>query len=457
MVSTEISTLTTQVSTDTLPASHAPCIKGRGRVLRGFACFLLMAALTAYILDLPEYALFLGTTGSLILFSMACLYSYILILWRTMRQGAFLYAVNKKHIRIALPPGETLSIPIKLTNGLRCPLRITETKILGTTHLSPPSLEPFYLSPLSVTEVSLDFKIMKRGPASLHGAQFTFEDALGFIQSSLLIALQTDIDLITSISPHPTPGTEALGRHPISEELDEIRPYQRGDTLKRIFWRGFAKTGELMTRTSTPRKEQCHIALLIDVSPLMSETLPDQETRLHTFLPESKACLRRADAVTLFACTRQESRLLLKHVNPSEALERLDSLCLRQHLFMRPITHSDWNHVVRIIWKDLACFRNRDFTRVIDKKNFIDAPIMMRWLRYDLAIEHDEEARQILRSDDKTVATRYMRERRLEYEYPVPRMHARFSLALKHIHTFPFDARPQEIWCLSHTGLKRIE
>ena len=451
-----ISPLTTQFLEETLPASHAPCFLGRAQALRFFALLQAFAAMAFYMLDQVSIALFFGVTASLLLFLLSCLYTHYLIQWRCMRQGAFLYASPKAQLSYALSPGSRFRIPVKLTNGLRSPLHVTQIQLLTTSHLSPETTPPFSLDPASVSEIEFEFTIIKRGPAAIYGVQFTFEDPWNFVRSSLLVAFQTNVDL------HTAPASDAQihafdhARGTPADELDSLRPFQRGDRLKHIFWRGYAKTGELMTRVPTVTQPHCHVALLVDVSPMMSSTLPFRETHLHQWLPEAKACIFHADAVTLFACTSQDSRLLLKHARPKTAVSTLETVCLQQHLFCRPTLHEDWNRVVRILWKDLACYRNRDFTRIIDKRPYIDSPMMIQWIRYELAINHPKETRQISRVTDKTIATRYMRERRLEFDCPVPQTTARFVLAQKQIQTFRHDLRPQEIWCLTHKGLERL-
>lgn len=455
MPATDISSLTSHTSEDAFAASHAPCIQAKARIIRLFASLLMLAALVFFILDKPVMALFLGTASALLFFSLACLFTWSLLLWRDMRQGAFLYAVSDERRRYTLAPGEAFHMQVKLTNMLNTPLRVTETKLLSSSHLEAETISPFSLDPASVSEKMFAFKVTKRGPAAVYGVQFTFEDPWAMVKSVLLIALQTNIDLLSAQALPAREEHVGQGRSLSSDELDGIRPYQQGDLLKRIFWRGFARTGELMTRVQTRHEALHHVALLVDISPDMTKIIPDHETPLHAWLPQAKACIRNADAVTMFACTRREARLLVRCGRPGDAAAMLEDLCLQRHLFMRPVHREDWNGVVRVIWKDLACFRRRDFTRTIHKKPFIDSPVMLRWLRYDLAIQHPAEARSILRADDKTVATRYMRERRLEYESSAPHGQACFSIAQKRIRTFRQEIRPQEIWCLTVNGMKK--
>lgn len=96
-----------------------------------------------------------------------------------------------------------------------------------------------------------------RGEWVLNGVQFELQDKLRLFKANILVQITTSIvarvpDIETRpipiLSSSVTPGdaypmsTERLG------EPFDLRPYQPGDSMKRILWKTFAKSGELITR-----------------------------------------------------------------------------------------------------------------------------------------------------------------------------------------------------------------
>lgn len=116
----------------------------------------------------------------------------------------------------------------------------------------------------SKTRLSPDFEIIQfsihtphRGEWILDGVRFELQDKLRLFKAFVTIPIQASVVAkiptvetlpLPILSSSVTPGdTYPLSTERLGEPFD-LRPYQPGDSMKRILWKTFARSGELITR-----------------------------------------------------------------------------------------------------------------------------------------------------------------------------------------------------------------
>ncbi|GEM_PF-5515121 len=96
-----------------------------------------------------------------------------------------------------------------------------------------------------------------RGEWLLDGVYFEIQDKLRLFSATVSVPIKTSvISRVPSVETRPLPILSSSiipgDAYPLStERLGEpfdLRPYQPGDSMKRILWKTFAKSGELITR-----------------------------------------------------------------------------------------------------------------------------------------------------------------------------------------------------------------
>lgn len=112
---------------------------------------------------------------------------------------------------------------------------------------------------LSPESEILQFSIFTphRGEWLLDGVRFEIQDKLRLFSATITIPIKTSVvSRVPSVDTRPLPilsssiipgDTYPLSTERLGEPFD-LRPYQPGDSMKRILWKTFARSGELITR-----------------------------------------------------------------------------------------------------------------------------------------------------------------------------------------------------------------
>ena len=434
-----------------IPRSHAPRLTTRGMVVLIAILALHVAAFLFANLFPGAFGVFLAAAAAFSLSAYSAAYAASLVTWRKARFGALDHALSNDITRFRLAPGQPVPLRFELRNSLSEPANIRKLTFISTSHLRIEPVTRLGLKARTTASLKPDARLAKRGPASIYAISAELVGAAGLFVSDLVVVHQFDLDFLAdsaALSKTRFPRRRDANGEP---EFDTIRPYLRGDALNRIFWRGFAKTGDLFTRVFTPQQTARHIAVLIDATPAMTHSDDGSSSLLFELLPEIKALSLSADEVTHVLCTHDTCRVLTRRARPSLTLETLDDVCLKAHLFRAP--QSGWAPVVQALWFDIAFAHGLDFSFTIDNRVMIDTRAMLQWMRAELVQTHTALSQHLIKAPDTEIASLYIRERRLEIEFPMDDNKPNFMLAIKRISTFRADIRPQEVWIAGRSGI----
>lgn len=242
----------------------------------------------------------------------------LLTLWCVIALAGSLQALYVKR-QLALemyPPEETLIAG----RSARCVLTFSQVRLLPGMLLecrpvcehagiTIPTVRLFQGTPVA-HRVAIDILAPHRGNWDIHGIRCTVGDGTGFIRVQWTIALESSL----IVTPPPQPdallplisSTQRAGDlvtdavHRLGDPFD-IKPYHPSDGVKKIVWKAFAKSGQLLSRHPEPSMTpEGFVALFVLARPEDDEVCGKALAYVHT--------LRELTLDLLVGCEGQRGR-----------------------------------------------------------------------------------------------------------------------------------------------------
>ncbi len=436
-----------------MPISRPPWITPKGIALLFFIVLLFCSAYFCASLFEKTISVFLAMSAACAFLLLATSYVETLVLWRQAKLGALNCTFGDDKSTFRKLPGETLTLNAKITNALKSPLNLAQLELVSTSHLKFAMLKKICLNAASDNQVTFSAQLSHRGPAAICAVLVQFVGPAELFKAEISLPRQHNIDLLAQLPFRAASKRKPLA-HPAGDpEFDRIRPFAQGDALNRIFWRGYAKTGELMTRVFVPEPTTRHIAILLDATPAMVTPKSTDDAPLFERLPEIAQLALSADEITFIACTSNAMRTYASKQPPHTLCRVLDQFSIGATLFNTNFAMRAWPLVSRKLWYDLAYSHSLDFSLTQNGKTLINTPQMIQWIRAYLVQTHPNLATRLIKISDAAIASFYMRERRIELSLPEQTQQPHFALALKYLATLRADVRPQEIFIVTPNNI----
>lgn len=170
----------------------------------------------------------------------------------------------KRRLTLELHPPEEISVSGR---GTRCLMALSRVTLIPGTVLTcrPAFMHPEIAAPTIKLfkgtqpgqRIAIDITPPHRGNWDIHGVHCTVGDLTGFIKVSWRVALDTSLIVTPPAQPDSllplVSSTQRAGDlvtdvvHRLGDPFD-IKPYHPSDGVKKIVWKAFAKSGELLSR-----------------------------------------------------------------------------------------------------------------------------------------------------------------------------------------------------------------
>ena len=379
----------------------------------GIATVILMA------LDLDGLAGLFGAVTSCLCFFIALVHGYLLLVWRSVYMNRIrIYT----HIGVAhLYPASEFEIQYGVKSNLSLPVFIEAMRWDCS-----PQIEVQYSSDLSHwipgrCEVKSSCRAQTKavGNAAIFGCGVIFTDPLNLMRAEIHVEVGDEIEILPARA-HDSQNTEE-DLMPLlkkwrrcmqlqSIEPESVRAYQNGDWIRRIMWRGYARTQELAVWQ--PQKiPPGNLVCLIDAGPRMRVcSAPGSlNNQIVEVVKKIAVCAGMFDSVSVIIYHETGAEMVVKNESPRNALDILDKWCLkslrwRMPDFTQSFDKSRWHSDVLRLWQCYRLYKGVDF-RQKQNPNVIDLKKLVDWARTDLMYT------AIQQNDVKRVARlRYMSE-----------------------------------------------
>jgi len=411
------------------PVTIPPYFTPRGIVTLILCLTLMFVSFLIFALGNLVLAAFLATFSATALAIIAAAYAKLLFSWHTLQSKV-------ASVRLAHFPAQTchtsaqFSFDIILNNPLPWKLFALAFEPHASRHLLLQHKTPLSIFPPRASAVStFDATCIAPGKAALWGMRLAGQDGAAFFRYEIHLELH---NAHLNILPNPSllPHSRVQKRPPAplqhseDHEFDRIRPLQRGDNMRRIFWRGFAKTGELQTMTYAPLLPE-HVVTILDASSPMRRPLhhdpnltPLDLACAHLSAPAAPNTLNSLWIVPVHG----KAYTLCQRTSHAMIQRMIQTWYLQTSAFQWPparYAQEAWRQAVKALWQDLRTYKNLDFRTELPKGTLIDTRMMAQWSRTRTAataLQHDDiqSAKDIYQASDTTILTDRLRARHLE-------------------------------------------
>lgn len=138
---------------------------------------------------------------------------------------------------------------------------------------------PVTVGPASVVRIPVRLLGLRLGDRRIHALRLSLRDALGCTTSVALVPLSARVLVVPAVPPVTNlarawrqltvePGGRAAFRSGDGQDFRELRPWQAGDSVRRVAWRASARKGALVVRVLEEERQRT-LLCMIDVSPSM--------------------------------------------------------------------------------------------------------------------------------------------------------------------------------------------
>jgi len=411
------------------PVTIPPYFTPRGIVTLTLCLTLMLVSLLTYALGYLALAAFLATFSATALAIIAAAYAKLLLSWHTLH-------ANAASIRLTNFPAQTchtharFSFDIILSNPLPWKLFALAFEPHASRHLFIQHKTPLPIfSPKTSTVSTFDATCIAPGKAAIWGMRLAGQDGAAIFRCEIHLELHdTHLNILPnpSLLPHSRVQHRPPAPHQHSEdhEFDRIRPLQHGDNMRRIFWRGFAKTSQLQTITYAPLLPE-HVVIILDASSPMRRPL-QHDPNLTPFDLACAHLLAPAASNTLNSLwlipAHGKPYVLCQRTTHAMVQRMLQTWYLQTSVFQwPPARHAQegWRQAAKALWQDLSTYKSLDFRIDLPKGTLIDTRMMAQWSRTSTAakaLQQDDiqSAKDIYQASDVTILTDRLRTRRLE-------------------------------------------
>lgn len=145
---------------------------------------------------------------------------------------------------------------------------------------------PLTVGAASVVRVAVRLQGVRLGDRRIHALRLSLRDVTGCISSTALVALAVRVRVVPAVVPMTRlvrawrqltaePGGRAAFRGGEGQDFRELRPWQAGDSMRRVAWRASARDAALVVRVLEEERQRT-LMFLLDVSPSMQGGEPLQ-------------------------------------------------------------------------------------------------------------------------------------------------------------------------------------
>lgn len=249
------------------------------------ASCLLISALDDAVLSPRNAQILLGSAMALFIIC-AIQYAFSVLTWRAFRLHRVAFELHLKNKTWTENSCDQLEICI--TNTLPWKVAIEALRLDHTPHIEiDPPLDPILLPPKSCVSFSCAMRAKMPGPAACIGIAIAAADALHFFRSEAHIEYYLPLDIypanhsrfefISRISNKLCRLAQSESPQNSDDENIEFKRYERGDNVRNLHWRTYAKHRELIVRRATCTAPK-HLCLCLDTYALDGNTLAPSPT-----------------------------------------------------------------------------------------------------------------------------------------------------------------------------------
>lgn len=417
------------------PANNPPYLTWRGIVLGLCVAALIGGALLAIFAQNYTLAEFCAAAAAALTFVIASSYLILLMIWRSCRTGHLRLST---HIQTQQPrAGVPFELYTEIDNGLPFAIDL-ETIVFHTTrHIridshaqSAVRIPPHRAANDVFKVISLDF-----GNAAVIGAALALSDAFGLFRAEIHIPCALPIDIVPNIktisSQAMAPLSQCARKLSVSSadrEPENLRPFVKGDELRKILWRSFAKYRQLIVRTP-PKNAHNHYVLLIDAGIYMR--FPHQNAVVSCPLSDIIAFImqlpQNLSTVSIVAYDEYDAHVIANHSLPATAMSAYvqwlnDALSWRPLPGDSPEAKRAWQDFAAILWRDCKRYRNIDFSTVSSRERIINLSELTTWARstWILNAYHAGDFKRAKRFADMDYAATLEQLLKLRCRWPAP-------------------------------------
>jgi uncharacterized protein (DUF58 family) len=145
---------------------------------------------------------------------------------------------------------------------------------------------PLTIGAASVVRVAVRLQGLRLGDRRIHALRLSLKDATGCVTSTALVPLAARVLVVPAVVPMTRlvrawrqltvePGGRAAFRGGEGQDFRELRPWQAGDSMRRVAWRASAREAALVVRVMEEERQRT-LMFLLDVSPSMQGGEPLQ-------------------------------------------------------------------------------------------------------------------------------------------------------------------------------------
>lgn len=297
----------------------------------------------------------------------ASVYAASLLFWRLCRAKTLCVVV--RHPPKDILPGESCQISISIENPFCCTWILEDFSCQSTSHIEiVSSCSKKHLMPRQYTELLCAIEAKLPGPAAIVGVGFAFSDPFALFHMEYHRELNIHIDVLPiDTSSNGIAVSRAVPKYlmPWSGSAAScqspnggigLRPYQKFDTFRKIFWRGYARWEELMV-TGDCSSFQKNICILIDIAPWLRHQITAHPSDAF----QSVASLVfLSDQCTILACGGDAVAVTAFQETAETALDHWNRWFIKA-LEMRPPLKT--SNASAAAWSELASRLHADYKR----------------------------------------------------------------------------------------------
>ena len=401
------------------PCNQSPYLTPAGLFVIIVVIAIGIATVILMVMGLDSLAGLFGAVTASLCFFIALIQGYLLLVWRSVHMNRI--GLYTKIDVVHLYQTSEFEIQYGVKNSLMLPVFIEAMRWDCS-----PQIEINYSSDLNHwisgnREVKgiCSAKAVAVGNAAIFGCGVILTDPLNLMRAEIHVEIGDEIEILPARMHDSRNNEDDLlpllkkrqrFMHLQSIEPESVRAYQNGDWIRRIMWRGYARTQELVVWQ--PEKiPPGNLVCLIDAGPRMRvcSAPTSLNNQIVEVVKKIALCAGMFDSVSVIIYHESGSEMVVKNESPRNALDKLDKWCLKSLRWRLPdfsqsFDKNRWQTDVLRLWQCYRLYKGVDFRQkrnpdVIDLKKLVD------WARTDLMYT------AIQQNDVKRVARlRYMTE-----------------------------------------------
>lgn len=396
------------------PAENAPYITAFGVFIFSIIFVEIILAVIFFAYDLFDPASFLAAAAAAKTFLLMFANFQMTAVWRAFRNGIIVCSTSLNSSELTQTSKFNLKLHIQYPFTHASNIEALRWIHTDNLKIHPLAQESFCIQPHSDNEIIFSAETLQSGYGRILGLGvltispfrcFRAENHIEFNMSFPILPMTRNHKPLHSAKKNVVVNAlrNQFNSIPSEYEPEDIRPWQNTDTMRKIAWKYYAKSGKLMV-WHPPRLTKPALVCLIDAGPSMRLARPDHNSCLCIAISMMAQISSDFQIMTVIAYNETNADIIAENRSPNECLKSTLNWLLKT-LEWNPHAIQNtqlWNDAVQMIHRDFRLYKHVNFTQKANRRIMLDSKALAEWAKTDLALtavdaQHPDKAAQILK------------------------------------------------------------